>query len=81
MITKEIKKEIESALKVFMKEKNISIEELARQSGLNQDYLTGLEGQDLFPSLGPLLKISRALGVRLGTLLDDQISPDPLIVR
>jgi len=64
-----------------MTEKNISIEELARQAGLKQDYLNGLEKQNLFPSLGPLLKISRALGVRLGTLLDDQVSPDPLIVR
>ena len=72
---------VSTRIKKIMVEKNISTEELARQSGLNQDYLTGLEKQDLFPSLGPLLKISRALGVRLGTLLDDQISPDPLIVR
>ena len=34
-----------------------------------------------YPSLGPLLKIARALGVRLGTLLDDQVSSDPLIIR
>ena len=33
------------------------------------------------PLLGPLLKIARALGVRLGTFLDDQVSQDPLIVR
>jgi len=28
-----------------------------------------------------LLKIARALGVRLGTLLDDQVSEDPLVIR
>jgi mannose-6-phosphate isomerase-like protein (cupin superfamily) len=39
------------------------------------------EEKEISPALGPLLKISRSLGVRLGTLLDDQLSVDPLIVR
>ena len=33
------------------------------------------------PPWGPLLKIAKALGVRLGTFLDDQISKDPLVIR
>lgn len=68
-------------IKKIMQEKNISIDQLAQQTGLNTEFLNQLRTEDAFPSLGPLLKISRALGVRLGTLLDDQVSPDPLIVR
>ncbi len=68
-------------IKTIMTEKNITIDQLAEQTGLKKNFLAQLPEQDLFPSLGPLLKISRALGVRLGTLLDDQVSPDPLIVR
>jgi transcriptional regulator with XRE-family HTH domain len=43
--------------------------------------LKAVEEDEVYPSLGPLLKIARALGVRLGTFLDDHISADPLVVR
>ena len=36
---------------------------------------------DVYSSLGPLLKIARALGLRLGTFMDDQVSRDPLVIR
>ncbi|MFP4532893.1 MAG: helix-turn-helix domain-containing protein [Desulfobacterales bacterium] len=65
----------------IMQEKDIDAEALAGRTGLNVDFLKRLESEDAFPSLGPMLKIARALGVRLGTLLDDQVSEDPLIVR
>lgn len=35
----------------------------------------------MYPSLGPLLKVARGLGVRLGTFLDDEIGADPLLIR
>lgn len=65
----------------LMSEKNINVEQLAEQTGLKPEFLNQIMADDLFPSLGPMLKIARSLGVRLGTLLDDQINPDPLIVR
>ncbi len=68
-------------VKKLMSEKNISVDQLAEQTGLTSEFITQVQTEDVFPSLGPMLKISRALGVRLGTLLDDQVSPDPLIVR
>ncbi len=68
-------------VKKLMSEKNIGIDQLAEQTGLTSEFIDQIQSEDLFPSLGPMLKISRALGVRLGTLLDDQVSPDPLIVR
>lgn len=59
----------------------LSIADLAGRTGLETAFLKAIEDDDLYPSLGPLIKIARALGVRLGTFLDDQISEDPLIVR
>jgi quercetin dioxygenase-like cupin family protein len=40
-----------------------------------------IEEEDLIPDLAPLVKISRALGVRLGTLMDDQEQLGPVITR
>lgn len=61
--------------------KSLSLEDLSARSGLSIDFLQEVEEDNVYPSLGPLLKIARVLGIRLGTLLDDQISQDPLIVR
>ncbi|HMA67079.1 MAG TPA: cupin domain-containing protein [Desulfosalsimonadaceae bacterium] len=65
----------------IMAEKNLDAERLAEQTGLNRVFLQNIKDRTTFPSLGPMLKIARALGVRLGTLLDDQVVPDPLITR
>ena len=65
----------------YRQKSSISLEQLAERTGLDQDFLQAVEQQDLYPSLGPLLKIARTLGVRLGTFLDDKVSKDPLIVR
>lgn len=62
-------------------EQEISAEQLAQRSGLPLDFILRLEESGTAPSLGPLLKIARALGVRPGTFLDDHVSRDPLIVR
>lgn len=68
-------------IRTYRERKNLSREELAKRSGLSLDLVTALEEQDLYPSLGPLLKVTRALGLRLGTFMDDAGSTDPLIVR
>lgn len=64
-----------------MEKKEITVEELATRTGLDDSFIRSVLMDNTYPSLGPLLKIARALGVRLGTFLDDQISVDPLIVR
>ncbi len=76
-----IKEGIGHKIKKFRELEEISIEDLASRSGLAQDYIQELEEGIMHPSLGPLLKISRALGTRLGAFLDDTITQDPLIVR
>lgn len=54
---------------------------LSERSGLNIELIRRIEEDGLIPDLAPLLKISRALGVRLGTLLDDQEVLGPIITR
>ena len=61
--------------------KNISIEEIAERSGLSEEQIQRIEGNEDFPSLSPLIKIARVLGVRLGTFLDDQQELGPVICR
>lgn len=68
-------------IKAFMAQKNIELAELAERTELSTDFLTSVVEDNVYPSLGPLLKIARALDVRLGTFLDDQISQDPLLTR
>jgi transcriptional regulator with XRE-family HTH domain len=68
-------------IKAVMEKKGLTLDELSRRTGLKAELIRLVEEEDVYPSLGPLLKISRALGVRLGTFLDDHISRDPLIIR
>lgn len=52
--------------------KEISIEALSERTGLTVEQITRIENNTDIPSLAPLVKIARVLGVRLGTFLDDQ---------
>lgn len=65
----------------FRESKKLSLSDLAKQTGLALDFLQGMENDSIYPAIGPLQKIARVLGVRLGTFLDDQISHDPIIRR
>ena len=61
--------------------KQLSIEEVAERSGLGIEQIERIEGNLDFPSLAPLIKIARVLGVRLGTFLDDQAELGPVVCR
>lgn len=54
---------------------------LAQKSGCSAEMIASLEAGELVPSLTPLLRLARGLGVRLGTLLDDQAQDGPALVR
>jgi len=56
-------------------------EVLAEKSGVSASVIAAVEAGDVYPALGVLVKLSRALGQRLGTFMDDQYKPDPVIVR
>ena len=59
-------------IKSLRETKEISIAELAERTGLAEEQINRIENNVDSPSLAPLIKIARALGVRLGTFLDDQ---------
>jgi transcriptional regulator with XRE-family HTH domain len=61
--------------------KKVSLEELAERSGMEISMVQKIEEEKNIPSLAPLIKIARALGVRLGTFLDDSDSYGPVVVR
>ena len=61
--------------------KDITIETLAERSELSIDQLQNIENDKVIPSLSPLIKIARALGVRLGTFLDDNDFIGPVVTR
>ena len=70
-----------SKIKRLRESKNLSIEEIAERSGLSADQILSIENDQNLPSLGPLIKIARALGVRLGTFMDDNDALGPVICR
>ncbi len=77
----ESKEKLGKRIKRFRELNEITLQELADRTGLGVDFLTSLEQDSVYPSLGPLLKVARGLGVRLGTFLDDEVGQDPLIVH
>ena len=70
-----------SRIKSLRESKSITPEQVAERSGLTLDQLARIESDKNLPSLSPLIKIARALGVRLGTFLDDNDSLGPVICR
>jgi len=68
-------------IKSIRESKNISIDELSERSGLATTQITSIEESENLPSLAPLIKIARVLGVRLGTFLDDNDDLGPIISR
>ena len=59
---------------------HLSVQDLAERCGFEVEVIEGLEAGDVPPSLAPLIKLTRALGVRLGTLMDDDESFGPAYI-
>lgn len=68
-------------IKIYRERLDMPVETLAEKSGVAVDVIAAIERGEAYPALGILVKLSRALGQRLGTFMDDQFSPDPVIVR
>lgn len=68
-------------IKEFREYRQISVKELALNANIDVLQLEHIETKGNVPSLGHLIKISRALGVRLGTFLDDQEQIGPVIIK
>lgn len=68
-------------IKSIRETKQISVSDLAERTGLAEEQINRIENNIDIPSLAPLIKIARALGVRLGTFLDDQDEVGAVICR
>ena len=72
---------ISKRIAYFMEKREIDIDQLAQKTELDKEFLETMLKEHLYPPLGPLMKIARTLGVRLGTFLDDIEAGDPYIIR
>mgnify|MGYP002855985031 CR=1 FL=1 len=68
-------------IRTLREAKGLTIEEIAERSGLSVEQVASIETDEYLPSLGPLIKVARALGVRLGTFLDDNDELGPVVTR
>lgn len=68
-------------IKKFREFRQISLEDLALNANLDLAQLKEIEQKGNVPSLGHLIKISRALGVRIGTFLDDSEQIGPVVIK
>lgn len=59
----------------------MSVEQLAEKSQCNRKVIESIESGDLIPSLTPLIRIAKALEVRLGTFLDDAPQIGPVMIK
>ena len=75
------KNTIGGKVRLVRESRKLSLEQLADRAELRTELVARIESGDLIPSLGPLMRIARALGVRLGTFLDDQENVGPVVVR
>ena len=68
-------------IRTYREKLDMSVYDLAQKSGIDEKIINSIEKGEVLPALGVLTKLSRALGQRLGTFMDDQFKPDPIITR
>ena len=59
----------------------MSVEDLSERTSLPAGLINDFEEGHVSPAIGVMVKLSRALGQRVGTFTDDQIAKDPVITR
>jgi transcriptional regulator with XRE-family HTH domain len=68
-------------VKKYREQLGLTQEQLAVNASLDLAFIKDVEDGKVYPPIGSMIKFSRALGQRLGTFMDDQYVPDPIIVR
>ena len=68
-------------VRTYREKLGLTAEELSTNSGLSLQLVNDIESGSTYPPIGSIIKLSRALGQRVGTFMDDQFIKDPLIVR
>jgi transcriptional regulator with XRE-family HTH domain len=75
------KNSLGAKVRTVRESRSMSAEQLAERADLPLELVTRIESGSLIPSLSPLIRIARALGVRLGTFLDDEEQVGPVVSR
>ncbi|MCL2792725.1 MAG: XRE family transcriptional regulator [Spirochaetaceae bacterium] len=75
------KNKLGSKIKAIRETRKISVADLAEKTNLPVEGIEKIENGELVPSLTPLIKLARVMGVRLGTFLDDQEDIGPVVSR
>lgn len=68
-------------VQTFREKLDLTVEDLAARTSLPVSLIEDIEGGSVSPALGVMVKLSRALGQRVGTFMDDQLAKDPVITR
>jgi transcriptional regulator with XRE-family HTH domain len=76
-----VETKVGAKVRTLRESRGLTLEQLADQCECHASLLEKIEAGDLLPSLTPLMNIARALGIRLGTLLDDEPQNGPVVVR
>jgi len=77
----ELQMKVSERIRTFRERLNMTVDALAEASGIHANVIAAIEAGEAYPALGVLVRLSRALGQRLGTFMDDQQVTDPVIVR
>ena len=68
-------------LRRLREDNNMSVSDISSQSGVHPSQIESIEKGELIPSVATLVKLSRSLGVRLGTFLDGMESAEPAVTQ
>jgi len=80
-VSDQAKSQVGQRIKSLRETHNISLEELSQRTGMTADELQQIEDSSTVVNLTPLITIARALGMRLGTLLDDDEGMGPALTK
>ena len=79
-MSEEVNNRLGTKITTLREAHHLTQQDLADRCQCDLETIVGLENGELPPSLAPLIKITRALGVRLGTLMDDDEALGPLYI-
>ncbi len=68
-------------IRTYREKLAMSIDDLSESTSLPAGLIKDFESGRVTPAIGMMVKLSRALGQRVGTFTDDQIARDPIITR
>lgn len=71
---------IAESIRKIRLQQNMTIEQIAVQSGFTKGYISRLENFRVTPSLSALSKISEALGVPISSFFEDEYKSPPYLV-